>query len=127
VAVLLAVLCALCSSPAIAAEQCPVESLSADDIAAAISAEPTCMRAYAVMSACLFDTSGDVRFAKAVEDKCEPAFLGQMSPAQRRAYAAAGAHCRRKYAGQDGTMYVSFAATCEAKVSLDYARRYGAR
>ena len=70
------------------------------------------MRANADDERLSLDSSGDVRFAKAVEDKCEPAFLGKLSRMQRQAYAAAGAHCRRKYAGQEGTMYVSFAASC---------------
>ena len=110
-----------------AGEPCPVGSLNYDDIAAAISSAPSCPAAYEVMNACLFNASGDVGFAKAVEDKCEPLFLPRLTPAQRRGYAMAGARCLNKYAGEEGSMYVSFAATCKAGVAVNYARRFAGR
>jgi hypothetical protein len=113
-------------APAAADEPCPAASQSYDDVVTAISLAPNCARAFEVMNACLFTASGDVGLAKAVEDKCEPAFLARLSPSRRRAYAAASARCSSKYAGQQGTMYVSFAATCQARLAVDYARKFGA-
>jgi hypothetical protein len=114
-------------APSMATEQCPAGSANYDDIIAAISAAPNCARAAQVMNACSFNASGDVGLAQAVEDKCEPVFLARLSPAERRRYAAAGARCLGKYAGEEGSMYVSFAATCKAKVAVDYAGKYGVR
>jgi hypothetical protein len=114
-------------APSLAQEPCPAKSLSYEDAIAAIVAAPNCARADVIMNACRFNASGDVGLAQAVEDKCEPAFLRRLSPAARRRYQAAGARCLAKYAHEEGTMYVSFAATCKADVAADYARRYGAR
>jgi hypothetical protein len=111
--------------PARADEPCPVQSHSLDDIVAKISSSPDCARAYAVMNACLFTASGDVALAKAVADICEPRFLDKLPSRQRRLYASEVARCRHKHAGQEGSMYVSFAATCEAGVAADYAKIYG--
>jgi hypothetical protein len=114
-------------APSPASEDCPAASSSYDDRIALIAAAPDCARAAEAMKACLFGVSGDVGLAEAVEAKCEPVFLKKLSPAERRNYAAAGAHCLAKYAHQEGTMYVSFAATCKAGVAVDYARRFGGR
>ena len=122
------VLAATYCAPSLAAElECPAKSLAYDDIIAAISAAPDCARADRVMNACRFNASGDVGLAKAVEDKCGPTFLAKLSRRERRAYAAKGARCLSKYAAEEGTMYVSFAATCKAEVAVDYARKYGSR
>ena len=115
---------ALCA-PARADEPCPAPSRSLDDIVATISAAPDCARAYAVMNACLFTARGDVALAKAVEDVCEPRFLDRLSSRERRVYASETARCRNRYERQEGSMYVSFAAICEAGVAADYAKRYG--
>ena len=122
----LALAAAGCAAAA-ADEACPAKSRGYDEIVAAISAAPGCARAFDVMNACLFAASGDVGLAKAVEDKCELVFLAKLSPARRRAYAAAGARCRGKYSNEQGSMVVSFAATCEARLARDYAARYGVR
>ena len=118
-------LAAAISAPARADEPCPAQSRSLDDIVATISSAPDCARAYAVMNACLFTASGDVALAKAVEDVCEPRFLDKLSSRQRRVYASEVARCRHKYEGQEGSMYITFAATCEAGVAVDYAKKYG--
>jgi hypothetical protein len=107
-------------------EPCPAKSQSYDDVVAAIVAAPRCAQALTVMNACLFVASGDVGLAQAVIDKCEPSFLSRLSIARRRAYSAAQIHCRNKYAGKQGTMYVSFAATCQARLAAEYAREYAA-
>jgi hypothetical protein len=120
-------LAAVNCTPSMADEACPARSQSYDAIVAAISSSPSCSRAFAVMKACLFVASGDVGLAQAVKDKCEPDFLAKLSPAQRRRYAAIGARCVSKYAGQEGTMYISFAATCEAQAAVDYASKFGKR
>jgi hypothetical protein len=121
------VLAAAFCAPTMAEEPCSAKSLSYDDVIAAISGAPDCARADNIMNACRFNASGDVGLAQAVEDKCEPTFLAGLSRTQRRRYAAKGASCLSKYAGEEGTMYVSFAATCKAEVAVDYARKYGAR
>ena len=121
--ILAAAFCSRCQ----AEEPCPAKSSSYDDIIAAISSAADCARADGVMNACRFNASGDVGLAQAVQDKCEPLFLRRLSLAQRRRYQAAGARCLAKYAHEEGTMYVSFAATCKADVAAEYASEYGAR
>ena len=64
---------------------------------------------------------GDVELAEVDIQRCEGSFLSGLAPAARRAYDAERAACRSKYAKREGTMYVSFAVTCEAGVAARYA------
>jgi hypothetical protein len=63
-----------------------------------------------------------VELAEIVIDKCEKTFLSRLASARRRAYRQERGACARKYANKQGTMYVSFQATCEANVALKNPR-----
>jgi hypothetical protein len=113
------------SSAALAEEKCPAASLQSDDIVKAIQAAASCKAAYDVMNACRVGAGGDVELANVVSEKCEATFMARLAAGQKRAYERERAACRRKYAKKEGTLYVSLAVSCEAGVSVRYARRYG--
>jgi hypothetical protein len=121
VAILAAV---LSPGPALgAAEECPAKSAAMDDIIASISDSPSCERAMKTFDACQFGSSGDVQFGDAVEKKCERDFLAELKAPQKRAYQRRMRACDRKYRNQSGTMYLSFAAFCRAKVARLYSQQ----
>jgi len=105
--------------------ECPFEPLDREKIVAALQSAKSCETSYALMNACRTNTSGDVEFADAVTGKCEATFLGVIDKKVLAAYAKDREACTKKYAGEHGTMYVSFAATCEAGVAVRYAKRWG--
>ena len=114
---------AAAASPAIAQNPraCPHEESDRDRIARTLEAAASCQFAYDLMNACRSNTSGDVEFADIVMQRCEGAFLAQLSMAGRKSYGDDRARCRHRYAKREGTMYLSFAVTCEAGVAARYA------
>ena len=110
-------------APAMAqsARACPHAESDQDKIALTLKAAATCKMAYDLMNACRSNTSGDVALAEIVIERCEGGFLTGASAAARRAYEMERQACRSRYAKSRGTMYVSFAATCEAGVASRYA------
>ncbi|MBR1234505.1 hypothetical protein [Bradyrhizobium sp. AUGA SZCCT0182] len=103
-----------------AAEDCPAKSR--DDVLAAMKAA-SCNRAMQIASACSGGATGDVGLTDAVETKCEGDFLARLKAQQKRAYQREKDACDRKYSGEEGTMYISFAAFCRAKVAQRYSQR----
>lgn len=101
--------------------QCPHAESDRDNITRSLQSAVTCQRAYDMMNACRSNSGGDVELAEIVIQRCEAAFLSGLSPAARRAYDEERAACRRRYAKREGTMYVSFAVTCEAGVAARLA------
>jgi len=98
-----------------------------DAIIARVNAARSCDAAYKIIDDCNFGASGDVPTAGAVQEKCERDFLATLTGAQKRAYQRKISVCERKYAKEDGTMYRSFTAFCQAGAARDYARRFKAR
>jgi hypothetical protein len=49
-------------------------------------------------------------------------FLPMLKPPGKRAYAKARKACERKYAGKQGTMYVSAQVICEAEAAVRFAK-----
>ncbi|MBR1149809.1 hypothetical protein [Bradyrhizobium sp. JYMT SZCCT0428] len=103
-----------------AAEDCP--ATSRDDVLTAMKAA-SCNRAMQIASACSGGATGDVGLTDAVEEKCEGDFLARLKRAQKKAYQREKDACDRKYSGEEGTMYISFAAFCRAKVAQRYSQR----
>jgi hypothetical protein len=103
------------------AEDCPAKSTGMDDIIAAVNDAPSCERAMKAAEACAYGASADVQFGAAVEKKCEGDFLGNLKARQKRVYAREIGLCDRKYRSRSGTMYLSAAAFCRAKVAQRYA------
>ncbi len=110
----------MAASPALAAE-CPVEAQRAPTLRA-IKAAPGCAESLRIMQSCAWGSSQDVEFAEVVVKRCEKEFPADMSAAKRAAYARDKANCRRKYANEHGTMYVSFTAHCMAEAAAKYAK-----
>lgn len=124
--VITVVMFTIASGPVLAQRACPHSESDREKIAATLTAAHSCKAAYDLMNACRSNTSGDVEFAEIVIAKCEQSIAatattrGPTSNA-RSAYKRERDACRRKYANKQGTMYVSFAATCEAGVAVKYA------
>ena len=117
-----AALCmAVSLSPAAAQRACPHPESDRDNITRTLQSAASCQRAYDMMNACRSNTGGDVELAEIVIQRCEGSFLAGLSPASRRTYDEERAACRRRYAKREGTMYVSFAVTCEAGVAARFA------
>ena len=105
--------------------ECPHALSDGDRIIEALSQAPSCAAAFALFQACAAGASGDSAYGLAVTERCQKDFLDRLNKAQKRAYAAAARRCDRKYATEQGTMYVSFTAFCHAELALTYSRRYG--
>jgi hypothetical protein len=118
----LALVLALGSAQAFA-EQCPAKSSQSDDIKATLDAAPGCDAAMKVFEACAYGASGDVQFGAIVEKKCEADFLARLKAPRKFVYQRELRGCDRKYRNQSGTMYISFAAFCRAKVAQRYSQR----
>ncbi len=117
------VVLAAAASPALAQNPraCPHEESDRDRIARTLESAASCQFAYDLMNACRSNTSGDVEFADIVMKRCEAVFLPGLSMAGRKSYDDERARCRQRYAKREGTMYQSFAVTCEAGVAARYA------
>src|SRR5690349_20453640 len=110
---------------ALTAKECPVEGFTLDAREDAIRKAPGCMQALEIMQACAYGAGGDTSLAAAVQERCEPEFLGKLSKAQKKAYDREQKRCDDKYAKQSGTMYRSFTAFCQAQSTVNYSRRFG--
>ncbi len=111
---------ALCATTAArAAQPCPVDG--ADDLTALLSRAPTCGEASRLLDRCTWGSSMDVQFSQVVIDRCEKDFLPAAPAARRAAYKKERAACDRKYAKMSGSMYVGFAAVCNAHVAAKYS------
>ncbi len=103
--------------------KCPAASPNQADIAAAVTAAPSCAQAYEVMNVCRTNAGGDVALAAIVVQQCEKVFLPTLDEPASRSYQAARDACARRFAHSDGTMSASFQATCEAGVAVVFAHR----
>jgi hypothetical protein len=115
----------------VAAEACPVDDKAVEKaggyvnaIEVAVNAESTCESSYRTYVACQLGSSGDNALAEIVRGKCEPLFIGKLSPATKAAYKKAQARCNQIAEKNQGTMYQGLAAVCRAKAARDLARRY---
>jgi hypothetical protein len=115
-------LLSLASPAAHAADECLVTPLGREELIAAITQSPTCRASFAILSACRYNAGGDVELAGIVTERCEKTFLPTLKPAAKRAYAKARKACERKYAGKQGTMYVSAQVICEAAAAVRFAK-----
>lgn len=112
------------SCSAARAADCPFEPLEREKIVAAIAGAASCPAAFDVMNSCLTAAGGDVELANTVIEKCEKEFLGALDAKGKAAYDKERAACAKKYEGQEGTMYVSFTVTCEAKAAVSYFKKW---
>jgi hypothetical protein len=108
------------SSP-VAAQDCPVQSLSAQDIAEAIRGARNCRAAYDLLGACRFNAGADIELAEIVIARCEKTFL-PLKPKRARAYTSAQRARDRKYAKAEGTMYASAQMVCKAAAAVRFSK-----
>ncbi|WP_375306441.1 hypothetical protein WI560_00310 [Bradyrhizobium sp. A11] len=120
-AVLAAVL-SIAGTPA-RAMVCMDQSMTLDEVAAAISSQKSCASAMKVFRDCQLTASGDVELGAAVEQKCEADFKPGLSAAQAQAYKREMHACDVKYRNKSGTIYQSFTAFCRAEVAQRYSQR----
>ncbi len=113
------------SGKALALDECPAQSLAREDRIKVIEAAETCPASFDIMNACRYNASGDVELTEIVIKKCEDRFLKKLSARKRRSYEGERKACKQRYAHEEGTMYVSFAVTCEAGVAVKYEKRWG--
>lgn len=102
------------AAPALAAD-CPPRDREAT--LKALGNAGSCRAAVRLLERCAWGTGQDVEFSRVVLDKCEPDVPDQRLKAYEREKQA----CRERHGGERGTMYVSFAAVCEAKAALRFS------
>ena len=121
---LVALLMGALSGSAIAAEECPYPfggGEGADQLNKGLQAASSCEAAHDLHTACAWGSSADATFTETVVAKCEASFLTTLSPARTRAYRARLKHCSDKYAHEEGTMNIAFAAFCQEEVAVAFA------
>jgi hypothetical protein len=112
---------------AASAKDCPVkfgDELFLDKVGAAIHATKTCGEAGELAQACALGASGDVATAVTAERKCGLDFWTKLTPDEKKHYNSLQAKCDAKYAGRDGTIYISAAAFCRLSVARFYSDLY---
>lgn len=112
----------LSSLSAHAAKECPIEPYDIDKVEQALEGTPSCKAAYDLMNACRRNSGGDVALARVVIAKCEKTFVTRGDSPRMRTYRQEREACVAKYAKEQGTMYASFQATCEARAAVRAAR-----
>lgn len=103
------------------ADECPV-GRDPDGIVTEIRQASGCRQASHIARQCASGAGGDVRLTAIVAEICEKAFLPSLDRRGRAIYAQQRAACRGKYRHEDGTLYRSFEAFCEARVSERFAQ-----
>ncbi len=111
-----------CASTDALAQRCPSPVLDPVEIADLIEQATSCRAAYRVLEACQRGSSGDVRVARQVVEKCEATFLSRLSSAEAGRYAREKAECNARHAGKQGAEFSSFSSFCEAQTAVRYAR-----
>jgi len=96
-----------------------------DDTAQALdkllASDPTCAAAHTRLKACAWGSSADVQFAAIMIRKCEQTFLSSLSPQEKSRYTDRLELCTYEYARQEGTLYISEAALCQADVAAKFS------
>jgi uncharacterized protein len=92
-----------------------------DTLAKALEKAGSCRVAAAKLNDCAWGSSADTTFADIVIHKCEGEFLAKLSPVAKQRYGDEMQLCAYEYGRQDGTMYISAAALCQAAVAAGLA------
>jgi hypothetical protein len=120
-------LSALLFASTASAKDCPVtfgDEMFLDKVATAIHAAKSCGEAGELAQACALGASGDVSTAVTAERKCGLDFWTKLTPEEKKHYNGLQAKCDAKYAGRDGTIYISAAAFCRLSVARLYSDLY---
>lgn len=114
----LASLAALAAAPTRAATTCPgfFSDHAADALLKRLSTEP-CRAAVATLRLCRWGSGADIAFGPPVVKTCERGFYARLSPEAKRGYGQRMQMCADRYAGQEGSIYVSEAVVCQAELA----------
>ena len=112
------VTCAIAACPA------PSDLEAAEKL---IGQAPSCATAATLARDCAIGASGDVGLVAAAEQVCQATFLSRLDRKALREFQAKRQACHRKYRNESGTMYRSFEAFCELRVSERFAKTDTAR
>ena len=102
------------------AKECP--TLNRDEIISLLQNAASCNAAMELFESCANGASGDTEFGDIVVSNCEKSFLPKLTSHEKRVYAHRQKQCSEKYKNKEGSMYVSCAAFCRAKVAKSYAK-----
>lgn len=94
---------------------------SAENFVKALDSAASCTAANKTLHRCAWGSSADTQFAPVVIAKCEKTFFGKLSGGEKTNYAEQMQLCAYEFARQQGTMYISAAALCQADVAARYA------
>jgi hypothetical protein len=108
----------------VAGQECPTRDTGWEAREAVVRKAPTCRDALKTAESCAFGASGDIGLTDIVIERCEADFLTGLGKAQRARYDAGMKRCSRKHRRQDGTMYRSMEAFCQATLARDTAAKF---
>lgn len=91
-----------------------------DALVATLSADTSCQHARATLHDCAWGSSADTSFAPIVAKTCEKGFFSKLTPTAKLNYEKRMQMCAFREALQQGTMYMSAAALCQADVAADF-------
>ncbi|MDT3378782.1 lysozyme inhibitor LprI family protein [Labrys neptuniae] len=83
--------------------------------------QKSCKAATALLRECRWGSSADTSFSAIVVSICEKEFYPQLSKADQIDYGDRMQLCAYRYASQQGTLYMSMAATCQSEVAARFA------
>lgn len=83
--------------------------------------QKSCKAATALLRECRWGSSADTGFSAIVVSICEKEFYQRLSKADQIDYGERMQLCAYRYAGQQGTLYMSMAATCQSEVAARFA------
>lgn len=89
--------------------------------------QKSCKAATALLRECRWGSSADTGFSAIVVSICEKEFYQKLSKADQADYGERMQLCAYRYAGQQGTLYMSMAATCQSEVAARFADPNAAR
>lgn len=92
-----------------------------DNTVKLLETAPTCKQANKILHACMWGSSADTTFAPIAVVKCEKVFLKKLPPSAEERYVEEMQLCPYGESREEGTLYMSEAAMCQADVAEDFA------
>jgi hypothetical protein len=89
-----------------------------------INDAPNCDQADQIASQCGWGSSADTQIAGAAGNKCATVFKGKMTADDKAIYLKLISKCQKKYAGRQGTIYISLESYCEEEIGKMFAHLY---
>ena len=119
---LIAVMCLLAPAGITLAE-CKIKDYNLSSILGHISDSTSCEEAAEIARDCGYGSSLDIQIAGQATEKCNE-LTGELNTVKTVAYDTLSDGCYSKYAGKQGTMYVSFTAYCILDIAETFNKVY---